>query len=190
MSERRHRRPHARTQTGACSGGRAVCLTTRSRLLRCRLWELFSQFSCYQQHLPVQKLGPQRQNRDGQPVWHARSAPSSRHARERQLSARSGQSQLDVMDVCFSSRFGHRSPPEPRQLCANFGSGDAHSMILSARIRIVGGTVKFEALAVLRLTTSSNVVGCSTGMSDGFAPLRMRSTISAPRRHCAPWSVP
>ena len=71
---------------------------------------------------------------------------------------------------------------------ANFGSSDAHSMILSARIRIVGGTVKFEALAVLRLTTSSNLVGCSTGMSAGFAPLRMRSTISAPRRHCSRWS--
>ena len=56
-------------------------------------------------------------------------------------------------------------------------------MIFSARIRIVGDTVKFEALAVLRLTTSSNLVGCSTGMSAGFRPLRMRSTISAPRRH-------
>ena len=31
-------------------------------------------------------------------------------------------------------------------------------MISSARIRIVGGTLKFEALAVLRLTTSSNLV--------------------------------
>ena len=25
------------------------------------------------------------------------------------------------MDVCFSPRFGHRSRPEPRQLCANMG---------------------------------------------------------------------
>jgi hypothetical protein len=67
---------------------------------------------------------------------------------------------------------------------ANSGSSDAHSMTSSARIMIVGGTVKFEALAVLRLTIGSNLVGCSTGMSAGFAPLRMRSTISAPRR---PW---
>jgi hypothetical protein len=58
-----------------------------------------------------------------------------------------------------------------------------------ARIMIVGGTVKCEAAAVLRLTTSSNLVG-STGTSAGFAPLRMRSTISAPRRHHAAWSVP
>jgi len=73
--------------------------------------------------------------------------------------------------------------------CANFGSSDAHSMTSSVRIMTVGGTVKFESLAVLRLTTSSNLVGCSTGMSAGFAPFRMRSTISAPRRHCASWSV-
>jgi len=33
--------------------------------------------------------------------------------------ANSGQSQSDVMDVCFSPRCGDRSPPEPRQLCAN-----------------------------------------------------------------------
>jgi hypothetical protein len=32
-----------------------------------------------------------------------------------------------------------------------------------------------SALAVLRLTKNSNFVGCSTGMSLGFAPLRMLS---------------
>jgi hypothetical protein len=26
----------------------------------------------------------------------------------------------DVMDACFSPRCGHRSPREPRQLCADF----------------------------------------------------------------------
>jgi hypothetical protein len=30
-------------------------------------------------------------------------------------------------------------------------------------------------LAALRLTTSSNLVGCSTGVSAGFAPLRIKS---------------
>ena len=33
-----------------------------------------------------------------------------------------------------------------------------------------------SALAVLRLMTNSNVVGCSTGRSAGFAPLRILST--------------
>ena len=38
-------------------------------------------------------------------------------------------------------------------------------MTSSARARIAGGTVRPSAFAVLRLTTSSNLVGCSTGMS-------------------------
>ena len=50
----------------------------------------------------------------------------------------------------FKSGRRQAAPAGPSR--ANFGSGDAHSMILSARIRIVGGTVKFEPLAVLRLT--------------------------------------
>src|ERR1700732_3223462 len=68
--------------------------------------------------------------------------------------------------------------------------GQHHSITSSALIMTSSGIVKPEALAVLRLTTSSNLVGCSTGISAGFSPLRMRSTISAPRRHSAPWSVP
>ena len=47
------------------------------------------------------------------------------------------------------------------------------SMTSSARARIDGGTVRPSALAVLRLTTSSKVVGCWTGRSAGLAPLRI-----------------
>ena len=39
----------------------------------------------------------------------------------------------------------------------------------------VGAIVRPSALAVLRLITSSNLVGCSTGMSAGFTPLRILS---------------
>src|SRR5262245_45548180 len=48
-----------------------------------------------------------------------------------------------------------------------------HSMTSSARARLEGGTVRPSALAVLRLTTSSNRVGCSTGRSAGLSPLRI-----------------
>ena len=48
-----------------------------------------------------------------------------------------------------------------------------HSMTSSARARIDGGTVSPSALAVLRLTISSNVVGCWTGRSAGFSPFRI-----------------
>jgi hypothetical protein len=49
-------------------------------------------------------------------------------------------------------------------------------IISSARTSTAGGIVRPRALAVLRLMTSSNLVGCSTGKSAGFAPLRILST--------------
>src|ERR1700730_10144615 len=48
-----------------------------------------------------------------------------------------------------------------------------YSITSSARARIDGGTVSPSAWAVLRLTTSSNVVGCCTGRSAGFTPFRI-----------------
>src|SRR5205807_2063720 len=48
-----------------------------------------------------------------------------------------------------------------------------YSITSVARARIDGGTVRPSAWAVLRLTTSSNVVGCWTGRSAGLAPLRI-----------------
>src|SRR5262249_44751101 len=47
-----------------------------------------------------------------------------------------------------------------------------YSITSSARARIDGGTVRPSALAVFKLITSSNRVGCSTGRSAGLAPLR------------------
>jgi hypothetical protein len=43
----------------------------------------------------------------------------------------------------------------------------SHSMTLSARATNVGGMGKPRALAVLELMTSSNLVGCSTGVEIG-----------------------
>ena len=52
----------------------------------------------------------------------------------------------------------------------------AYLITSSAWKRSVGGIVRPSASAVLRLMTSSNVVGCSTGRSAGLAPLRILST--------------
>src|SRR5262249_51087800 len=57
-----------------------------------------------------------------------------------------------------------------------------HSITSSARASTVVGTSRPSALAVLRLITSSYLVGACTGRSAGFAPLRMRSTYPAARR--------
>src|SRR5215470_10825347 len=51
-----------------------------------------------------------------------------------------------------------------------------HSITSSARASRVGGTVRPSAFAVVRLIMRSNLVGCSTGMSAGFAPRKILST--------------
>src|SRR5262249_12105333 len=50
-----------------------------------------------------------------------------------------------------------------------------HSITSSARASSVAGISSPIALAVLRLITRSYLVGCSTGRSAGFAPLRILS---------------
>src|SRR5262249_47242447 len=49
-----------------------------------------------------------------------------------------------------------------------------HSITSSAMASTLGGMVRPSVFAVLRLMTSSNLVGCITGRSVGFSPLRMR----------------
>ena len=56
-----------------------------------------------------------------------------------------------------------------------------YSITSSARARTAGGTVRPSAFAALILITSSNLVGCSIGMSEGFAPRRILSTNAAAR---------
>jgi hypothetical protein len=51
-----------------------------------------------------------------------------------------------------------------------------HRITSSACSMIDSGIVMPSARAVLRLTTSSNLVGCSIGKSPGLAPLRILST--------------
>ena len=51
-----------------------------------------------------------------------------------------------------------------------------HSITSSASASNVGGTSSPRECAVLRLITNSNLVGCTTGSSAGFAPLRTRPT--------------
>jgi hypothetical protein len=46
----------------------------------------------------------------------------------------------------------------------------------------VGGTSRPSAFATIRLTTRSNLVGCSTGRSAGFAPRKISSIKSPARR--------
>ena len=81
---------------------------------------------------------------------------------------------------------GVRGKPFARKVAGGIAQhpllvGKLHSMISSARARVRGGMASPSSFAVLRLTTNSRVVGCSTGGSAGFAPLRILSTKKAAR---------
>src|SRR5215472_7070613 len=52
----------------------------------------------------------------------------------------------------------------------------AYSITSSAKTSSVGGIVRPSAFAVFALITNSNLIGCSTGRSDGLAPLMILST--------------
>src|SRR5262249_52661314 len=81
------------------------------------------------------------------------------------------------------------SPRRPRRLClggerrGEHGDSSSekraparHWITSSARASTAGGMVRPRAFAVLRLITSSNFVGCSTGRSAGLAPFKTLST--------------
>src|SRR5882724_2842106 len=65
-----------------------------------------------------------------------------------------------------------------------------HSITSSARASSIGGTEIPSAFAVFKLITSSYLVGCSTGRSAGFAPLKILSTKNADRRYRSRRSAP
>ena len=83
--------------------------------------------------------------------------------------------------VRFAPKSDHGADVPKSTLCATSGFGTAatqnlYSITSSARASSVGGTVRPSALAVLRLRTSSNLTGRSTGKSAGLSPLRILST--------------
>jgi hypothetical protein len=68
------------------------------------------------------------------------------------------------------------SPPAPIDLHPRFAQGPLYSITPSAVASSLSGTVRPSIWAVVRLTTSSKLVACTTGRSSAPAPLRiMRS---------------
>src|SRR5215831_15067414 len=65
-----------------------------------------------------------------------------------------------------------------------------HSITSSAMASSPGGKLRPNALAVLRLITSSNLVDCMTGRSAGFSPLRIRPVYTPAWRYASVMLVP
>jgi hypothetical protein len=82
--------------------------------------------------------------------------------------------------VCFYFNCGHRAAVPrtaavgPQQTLAVQAKAPVYSMTSSAMASSDGGTERPSALAVLRLIASTKWVGCTTGRSAGFSPLRTR----------------
>ena len=74
---------------------------------------------------------------------------------------------------CARADIGHAAAVPPSSV---MNSRRFHSITSSARASSIGGTSRPSVLAVLRLMTNSNLVGCSTGRSAGFTPRRILST--------------
>src|SRR5262249_26435062 len=79
-------------------------------------------------------------------------------------------------------RVGRKRRGEEAESASDEGAPVHYWMTSSARASTAGGMVRPRALAVLRLMTSSNLVGCSMGRSAALAPLRSLSTKVAARR--------
>jgi hypothetical protein len=96
----------------------------------------------------------------------------------------------DLIKVRFGALSGLKRDISRGPLRANFrlmhrSKQHLYSITSSASWSTDRGTSTPIALAVLRLTTSSNFVGCSTGRSPAFAPFAILSTYSAARRNMA-----
>src|SRR5262249_48285227 len=114
------------------------------------------------------------------PIFGASRLPRSFNGRS--LSGKAVYSQLDFAwrtrnSVFIFLRSTHRERPRHRRAAEQRDELAAfHSITSSARSRIAVGSSSPIALAVFRLTTNSNLLGCSIGRSAGFVPVAIRST--------------
>src|SRR5262245_56779644 len=89
---------------------------------------------------------------------------------------RDGLKHADAAELPARLRAGRQRPRGRRPAEQRDERAPLHSITSSARASSVGGTSRPSIFAVLRLITSSYLVGAWTGRSAGFSPLRMRST--------------
>ena len=105
----------------------------------------------------------------------ALSSPKAEHFCD---GAQTGIKTLNSMLQPMSALPQKRTCAAPKSRCP-LSAKSGHRHLLDHLVGVAssdGGTVRPSALAVLRLITSSYLVGACTGRSAGFSPFRMRST--------------
>ena len=90
--------------------------------------------------------------------------------------SRGGSQQTDPGNLCHPLRAQRQWPRERRATNKRNELPPSHSITSLAWARSRGGTVSPKALAVFKLITNSNLVGCSTAKSAVLVPLRILST--------------
>jgi hypothetical protein len=134
--------------------------------------ELLADFE--QRYESVWVTRPQWELADARRVGqHYPSAASGASIRPSARTSPNSRMSTSAKDDCGESNHAHQRPGLDEHRAR---ASTRYWMTWSARCRSVSGIVKPSALAVLRLINSSNLVGCSTGRSLGFAPFKIRST--------------
>src|SRR5262249_16223215 len=112
--------------------------------------------------------------------------PSAKGIQARGMPGRGGKTQIpDTGDLRWLLRARRERPRGRRTADERDDFATPHSITSSARAMNASEIGSPIALAVLRLTTNSNLVGCSTGKSAVLAPFAILSTYSAARRNMA-----
>ena len=83
---------------------------------------------------------------------------------------------MKIKRKAVEAKYARADRADVRRLGGRLGAAGDHWITSSARSSSCGGIVRPSAFAVLRLITSSSLLGCSIGSSPGVAPLNIRST--------------
>jgi hypothetical protein len=150
-------------ETAFMSGSGLGCVKTCASRERAELFSPFSSFDCDCQccSFPIQR------NRD------KRSTRKFAIGVFTQPGSFPDIGSLDK-EVRFTPKTRLKSGHRTMSALCQLRKSAVHSTTSSARASNVAGISRSSVLAVLRLITSSNLVGCTTGRSAGRSPLRMR----------------
>src|SRR5262249_54730394 len=102
--------------------------------------------------------------------------PINQRCHETRVFTGNERQESDAIHLRYLLRRGQRGSERTGQRVQQEAAAVHYSITWSARSSSDGGMVRPSAFAVLRLMTSSNLVGCCIGRSDGLAPLRILST--------------
>ena len=132
----------------------------------------FAQIAAVHRWLGERAISTQRRRSRSAPLTWPADRPSSGNCERQQTRVMRGGSGANPTSFGYT-----KGSPKNEHFLKN-----SYSNTSSASAKSPGGKVRPSIVAALRLRTSLNRVGCSTGRSAGFDPLRILSVKAAARR--------